>query len=66
MSQARSSPRPGGLPSESNGALSDAEGPDGLDEVVKARRPNNRAPPQKVTDEVGERVAEVFTTFLEK
>ena len=66
MSQARSSPRPQGPPSESNGALSDAEGPDAIDETIKTRRPDNRAPPPKVTDEVGERVSEVFDTFLEK
>ena len=66
MSGYRSSPRPQGPPSESNGALSDAEGPEGLDEVVRARRPNNPAPPPRVVDEVGERVAEVFATFLEK
>jgi DNA replication licensing factor MCM6 len=65
MSNIRSSPRPQGPPSESNGAYSDAEGPEGLEEVVRARRPNDRAPPPKVVDEVGERVGEVFATFLE-
>lgn len=68
----RSSPRPAGPPSESNGPVSDAEGyPD--DEVVGARgtdrtRPRNpmdRAIP-KVTDEIGERVADVFEEFLDK
>jgi DNA replication licensing factor MCM6 len=66
-----SSPRPQGPPSESNGALSDVEGfPD--DEVVgirgdrnRPRNPLNRAIP-RVTDEVGERVADVFEEFLEK
>lgn len=63
-----SSPRPRAPPSESNGALSDAEG-DGLqeEEIARVRRnPADRAPPTRVTDEVGERVAEVFLTFLEK
>ena len=68
----RSSPRPHGPPSESNGALSDAEGyPD--DEVVGARgtqrnRPQDpmaRAVP-KVVDKVGEKVAEEFEKFLEQ
>jgi DNA replication licensing factor MCM6 len=68
----RSSPRPQGPPSESNGPVSDAEGyPD--DEVVGTRgtdrnRPKNpmdRAIP-KVTDEIGERVADVFEEFLDK
>ena len=62
------SPRPQPPPSESNGALSDADGVDGHgeDELVRPRRNPDRAPPSKVTDEVGERVAEVFGTFLEK
>ena len=66
--------RPPGLqgpPSESNGHLSDMEGyPD--DEVVGSRvternrrGPMNRAIPP-VTDQVGERVADVFGDFLEK
>ena len=68
----RSSPRPYGTPSESNGALSDAEGfPD--DEVVGARgternRPQDpmaRAVP-KVVDKVGEKVAEEFEKFMEQ
>ena len=68
----RSSPRPYGPPSESNGALSDAEGfPD--DEVVGTRgtarnRPQDpmaRAVP-KVVDKVGEKVAEEFEKFLEQ
>ena len=68
----RSSPRPQGPPSESNAHLSDMEGfPD--DEVVGARgtdrnRPRNpmdQAIP-KVTDEIGERVADVFEEFLDK
>ena len=65
---AGSSPRPHAPPSESNGALSDTGGVDGFgeDEIVRPRRNADRAPPTKVTDEVGERVAEVFGTFLEK
>ena len=68
----RSSPRPYGPPSESNGALSDAEGfPD--DEVVglrgtdrnRPRDPMARAVP-KVVDKVGEKVAEEFENFLEQ
>ncbi len=68
----RSSPRPYGPPSESNGALSDAEGfPD--DEVVglrgtdrnRPRDPMARAVPQ-VVDKVGEKVAEEFENFLEQ
>lgn len=67
----RSSPRPQGPPSESNGHLSDVEGfPD--DEVVgvrgtdrnRARNPMDRAVP-KVVDEVGEKVAEEFENFLD-
>lgn len=67
----RSSPRPYGPPSESNGALSDAEGfPD--DEIVGVRGTGNR--PQdpmaravpKVVDKVGEKVAEEFEKFLEQ
>lgn len=68
----RSSPRPYGPPSESNGALSDAEGfPD--DEVVGVRgtdRNRPRDPMQrqvpKVADLVGEKVAEEFENFMEK
>ena len=68
----RSSPRPYGPPSESNGALSDAEG-FADDEVVGARgternRPQDpmaRAVP-KVVDKVGEKVAEEFEKFLEQ
>lgn len=68
----RSSPRPSGAPSESNGAFSDVEGfPD--DEVVglrgtdrnRPRNPMERAVP-KVVDQVGEKVAEEFENFLEK
>ncbi|KAI4211612.1 MAG: hypothetical protein LQ351_005653 [Letrouitia transgressa] len=67
----RSSPRPSGAPSESNGAFSDVEGfPD--DEVVglrgtdrnRPRNPMERAVP-KVVDQVGEKVAEEFENFLE-
>ena len=63
---AGSSPRPRGPPSESNGALSDAEGETGFpdDEVVRGRRNLNNAAPTRVTDEVGERVADVFEQFL--
>ncbi|KAL8856870.1 MAG: hypothetical protein Q9178_006587 [Gyalolechia marmorata] len=67
----RSSPRPYGPPSESNGALSDVEGfPD--DEVVGVRgtdRNRPRDPMQrevpKVVDLVGEKVAEEFENFME-
>jgi DNA replication licensing factor MCM6 len=67
----QSSTRLRGPPSESNANQSDGEGfPD--DEVVgvrgnanRARNPMDRAIP-KVTDEVGERVADVFEEFLEK
>ena len=68
----RSSPRPSGPPSESNGALSDVEGfPD--DEVVGAggtdrsrpRDPMAQAVP-KVVDKVGEKVAEEFENFLDQ
>ncbi|KAL9628642.1 MAG: hypothetical protein Q9204_005759, partial [Flavoplaca sp. TL-2023a] len=67
----RSSPRPYGPPSESNGALSDAEGfPD--DEVVGVRgtdRNRPRDPMQRqvprVVDQVGEKVAEEFENFME-
>ena len=68
----RTSPRPSGPPSESNGALSDMEGfPD--DEVVgvrgtdrnRPRDPMARAVP-KVVDRVGEKVAEEFESFLEQ
>ena len=67
----RSSPRPRGPPSDSNGGLSDAEGfPD--DEVVglrgtdrnRPRNPMDRAVP-KVVDKVGEKVAEEFEKFLD-
>ena len=63
-----SSPRPQGPPSESNAALSDAEGETGFpdDEVVRARRALNPSAPTRVTDEVGERVADVFEQFLTK
>ena len=67
----RSSPAPYG-PSESNGALSDVEG-FAEDEVVGARgtdrnRPKDpmaRAVP-RVVDQVGEKVAEEFESFLEE
>lgn len=68
----RSSPRPYGPPSESNGALSDVEGfPD--DEVVglrgtdrnRPRDPMRREVP-KVVDQVGEKVAEEFENFMEE
>ena len=67
----RSSPRPYGPPSESNGALSDTEGfPD--DEVVGLRGTdrNRRQDPMrrevpKVADQVGEKVAEEFEHFME-
>ena len=67
----RSSPRPQGPPSESNGHLSDMEGfPD--DEVVgtrgtdrkRQRNPTDRPVP-KVVDALGEKVAEEFHTFLD-
>ncbi|KAI4095828.1 MAG: hypothetical protein LQ344_001382 [Seirophora lacunosa] len=62
-----SPPRPYGPPSESNGALSDAEGfPD--DEVVGARgtrRDPMRKEVPKVADQVGEKVAEEFEIFME-
>lgn len=68
----RSSPQPYAPPSESNGALSDAEGfPD--DEVVGTRgrdrnRPRDpmRRDVPKVVDQVGEKVAEEFEIFMEK
>lgn len=68
----RSSPRPYGPPSESNGALSDAEGfPD--DEVVGVRGTDRNRPRdpmqrqvQKVVDLVGEKVAEEFENFMGK
>ena len=68
----RSSPRPNGPLSESNGALSDGEGFQD-DEVVGARgtdrnRPRDpmaRAVP-KVEDRVGEKVAEEFEKFLDQ
>lgn len=68
----RSSPRPSGPPSESNGALSDVEG-FADDEVVgvrgtdrnRARDPMAQAVP-KVVDKVGEKVAEEFENFLDQ
>ena len=68
----RSSPRPHGPPSESNGALSDAEGfPD--DEVVGIRGTDRNRPRDpmaqaipKVVDRVGEKVAEEFENFLDQ
>ncbi|KAL8951910.1 MAG: hypothetical protein Q9222_002155, partial [Ikaeria aurantiellina] len=70
-SRQRSSPRPYGPPSESNGALSDVEGfPD--DEVVGIRgtdrnRPRDpmRREVSKVVDQVGEKVAEEFENFMD-
>ncbi|MCJ1305178.1 MCM DNA helicase complex subunit mcm6 [Hypocenomyce scalaris] len=68
----RSSPRPYGPPSVSNGHMSDVEGfPD--DEVVglrgtdrnRPRNPMDRAVP-RVVDEVGEKVTEEFQRFLEQ
>lgn len=64
--------RPQGPPSESNGHLSDADGyPD--DEVVGARGTDRNRPRNpmdraiaKVTDEIGEKVADVFEEFLDK
>lgn len=68
----RSSPRPSGPPSESNGALSDVEGfPD--DEVVGVRGTDRNRPRDpmaqavpKVVDKVGEKVAEEFENFLDQ
>lgn len=68
----RSSPRPYGPPSESNGALSDIEGfPD--DEVVGVRGTDRNRPRDpmaqavpKVVDKVGEKVAEEFENFLDQ
>lgn len=68
----RSSPRPRRPPSESNGALSDAEGfPD--DEVVGVRGTDRNRPRDpmaqaipKVVDRVGEKVAEEFENFLDQ
>ncbi|KAL8735481.1 MAG: hypothetical protein Q9181_002788 [Wetmoreana brouardii] len=68
----RSSPRPYGPPSESNGALSDVEGfPD--DEVVGARGTDRNRPRDpmrrevpKVVDQVGEKVLEEFENFIEE
>lgn len=68
----RSSPRPHGPPSESNGALSDAEGfPD--DDVVGIRGTDRNRPRDpmaqaipKVVDRVGEKVAEEFENFLDQ
>lgn len=68
----RSSPRPYGPPSESNGALSDVEGfPD--DEVVGVRGTDRNRPRDpmaqavpKVVDKVGEKVAEEFENFLDQ
>ena len=71
LNRQRSSPRPQGPPSESNGHVSDIEGfPD--DEVVGARgtdrnrqrNPTDRLVP-KVVDALGEKVAEEFHTFLD-
>ncbi|MCJ1311341.1 MCM DNA helicase complex subunit mcm6 [Agyrium rufum] len=69
--QPRSSPRPNGPPSESNGHMSDVEGfPD--DEVVGIRGTDRQRPREiteravpKVTDAIGEGVAENFENFLE-
>lgn len=69
---APSSARPHGPPSESNGALSDAEGfPD--DEVVGIRGTDRNRPRDpmaqaipKVVDRVGEKVAEEFENFLDQ
>ena len=62
------SPRPQGPPSESNGNLSDAGFPD--DEVVMSRPKGNNNPIDRaiprVTDEVGQRVADFFEEFLER
>ena len=68
----RSSLRPSGPPSESNGHLSDAEGfPD--DEVVGLRGTDRNRPRNpmdrdisRVMDEVGEKVAEEFERFLDQ
>jgi len=68
----RSSPRPPGPPSESNGALSDGEGfPD--DEVVGVRGTDRNRPRDpmaqavpRVVDRVGEKVAEEFEKFLDQ
>ena len=70
--QQRSSPRPQGPPSESNGHLSDMEG-FADDEVVGIRgtdrsrqqNPMDRVVP-KVADVLGEKVAEEFETFLDQ
>ena len=67
-----SSPRLRGPPSESNGALSEAEGfPD--DEVVGVRGTDRNRPRDpmaqaipKVVDRVGEKVAEEFENFLDQ
>lgn len=67
----RSSPRPRGPPSESNGHPSEIGG-FGDDEVVgvrgtvgnRPRNPMDRAIP-KVVDVLGEKVAEEFETFLD-
>ncbi len=72
MPNGRSAQRSSIPPSESNGALSDAEG-FADDEIVGARgtdrnRPRDpmaRAVP-KVVDRVGEKVAEEFENFLDK
>ncbi|SLM39572.1 dna replication licensing factor mcm6 [Lasallia pustulata] len=67
----RSSPRPYGPPSESNGHMSDTEAfPD--DEVVdlrdtnrnRPRNPMDRAVP-RVVDELGQKVAEEFQRYME-
>ena len=70
--QQRSSPRPQGPPSESNGHLSDMDG-FADDEVVGVRgtdrsrqqNPMDRVVP-KVADVLGEKVAEEFETFLDQ
>ena len=60
-----SSPRPQAPPSESGGALSEAEGEDFQEEPVQARREATRNIP-KVQDRIGARVQQVFEEFLEK
>ena len=68
----RSSPRPQGPPSESNGYLSDVEG--FADDEVVGIRGTDRSRQQNTTDRVvpkvadvlGEKVAEEFETFLDQ
>jgi DNA replication licensing factor MCM6 len=60
-----SSPRPQAPPSESAGALSDADGDAFQEEPVQARREAQRTIP-KVQDRIGARVQQVFEEFLEK